>query len=259
MARPKKCNWCSGNIHKVNNKYPDNCPICGTSLWSLPPIEIKLKKLQENYFTTRSEKDFGIFLFEISKLLRNIIVGKLTSSGTIVSDEELEDSVSESLEKVFKLYQKPKFMIRDSFVGYLGQVVLYPMYNEKKKTYQQTVISYHAPLHSKEKTSETDKCLLDVIKKNDYTPLLEQDYYSEVFIKELLNLIDSIYKSACSNVSLTFGYLLSFSIKEFFNNKQSNFFDELFNYYTVEERDYFEKVIILLQDFIKQHEKKSYD
>jgi hypothetical protein len=262
MARPKRCNWCNGNIHKINGTYPDKCPICGTDLWSIPPIELKLKKLQDAYLIDRNEKDFGIFLYEVKKVLRNIIVGKLTSSGTIISDEELEDSISESLEKVIKLYSKPHFFIKDSFIGYLGLVVLYPMYNEKKQTYQKTVTSYHAPINSSTKSQnidDTEKCLLDIIKKKEYTPLLEEEYYSNKLLQEILDFIDIIYLTACSKVSLSFGYLLSFSLKEFFSNKQSNFFDELYNYYTIEERDYFEKIVVLLQNFIRSYEKQSYE
>lgn len=257
MGRPKTCNFCNERIKAVDNIYPKNCPYCGKALWDKSPDEILLHDLQDKYVDTKSEEDFGNFLIAVKLVLRNIILGKLKGSGYIVQDDELDDLILDSLEKVIKLYKKPNFYITDSFVGYFQQVVLYPMYNPKKKDYQQNEISYNTPI--KDNTEKEEKTLLNYLEEMELSHDMDKTIYQDKLIEELLSLVEAFYLKTCEEISPKAGYVLLFALKEFFNNKKDTYFYELFNRYDTNYYSYFEKFVILIKNFIIEYEKESFE
>jgi len=261
MARSKTCNVCEAKIKSdENNIYPKECPHCGSDIWNMPVDEVILHKLQDQYMLYRDDKSFGAFLLGVKKILRNIIIGKLKSNSFIVQDDELDDLILDSLEKIIKLYNKPSFYIKDSFIGYFSQVVLYPMYNPKKKEYQKNEVSYNTPLKTSNTkiTTEDEKTLLNYLEEQELSHDMDKLLYEDKLVFELLNLIEAIYKKTCQELSPQFGYILVFLLKEFFNNKKNSYFIEFFNYYKKDYFEYFEKSIIIIRNYITEYEKEGH-
>ena len=137
MAKRKYiiCCVCKHKYEKIEEVHsPKNCPNCKEPYWRRPIREHELMKLQDEYFIDRLENKYAFdkMIITVEKILHNIIAGKLKSSAVYLEEEKRHDLVMESLLTFMEKYQNPDFKITGSFIGYLNDLVLNPLYNPKK-------------------------------------------------------------------------------------------------------------------------------
>lgn len=152
MAKSKKyitCNTCNHKYLKIQDVHsPVRCPECKELYWRRPIVEKQLMDLQDKYFKDRSNnKPFQEMIIIIEQLLHNLIASKLKSSAVYLEEEKRHDLVMDSLLTFMEKYNKnPDFKITGSFIGYLKDLVLNPLYNPKKKKREQLECSLSTPL-----------------------------------------------------------------------------------------------------------------
>ena len=107
------------------------CPKCGVQYPEKPKDEAFLSMYQNDYLNDKSDENYNKLFTLMSKVTFNIICHKLKSTSSYEDMDDIWDKVQWTLEKIDKYYrEKPNFKIGASFVKYISQVVLYPLYNK---------------------------------------------------------------------------------------------------------------------------------
>ena len=139
------------------------CPKCGAKYPEKPKDEALLSIYQDDYLNDRSERNYNRFFKLLNKVTFNVICHKLKSSSANEEVDDILDKTQWTMEKLTKYYnEKPNFKITTSFVQYLGQVVLYPLYNKDEKEREKNEISIHSSKYKNSK-NEQPKELLDYL------------------------------------------------------------------------------------------------
>jgi len=232
------------------------CPSCGAEFADKPFIEARLHILQKEYLQTRDSKIFGEMLKLMQDITYNQIVSRLRSSGVFLDPEDIKDKVHWGLEKMIILYSNPNFRITTSFIEYIGNVVLYPLYNYKQKDKDENEISMFTPIgHSK--GSDKEYTYFDQLKE---TPVLtgynetEEYFYSESHKEHTINIVNDYIDKVVtiSNKKRDFATALKMAVlfNQYLNKKSEKFFAGWWKTEGITFRDYFEKSVTLLRDTI---------
>lgn len=161
MAGKKKyerCCVCSYELNIIDNPItkenplPELCPSCKTKYWTKPLVERDLMVLQDTYLADPNNRDqeaFNEIIIIVEGLLHNIIASKLKGSAIYLEDEKRHDLVMESLLVFIEKYtNNSNFKIGNSFITYLQQMVLNPLYHPKKKLKDKLETSISTPIGS---------------------------------------------------------------------------------------------------------------
>lgn len=235
------CWKCGGVVRKI--KYSEcaeipKCPHCGVRYPEKPKIEALLTLQQESYLEDRSQSNLNALFFTLHKLTYNIICSKLKHSAMSLSRERIEDMTQWSLMKILSYYkEKPDFKINGSFIGYVSQVVLYPLYNKKDKDMELNEISIDAPIGN---GCDKERNLLDIISlesmnsdimvenrilsRNDYDSMI--DHVGEFIEKMLDTMYDSSEKNG-EKGKFTKVMEMVTAYRHFIFKKHENFFSEI--------------------------------
>lgn len=204
MSKIKYC-WnckCEVPYQFYNNiDYIPKCPKCGVSYPEKPKDEALLSIYQDEYLKDRSEKNFNRLFTLLNRVTFNIIRHKLKANSSYEQLDDIWDKVQWTLEKLMKYYtEKENFKISTSFVQYISQVVLYPLYNKDEKEKKEKEISIHTPKFSNSKNA---KELNDYLSKDTDGGISEAeiniDYETDCdrLVKESIEFIkttiDSLY------------------------------------------------------------------
>jgi DNA-directed RNA polymerase specialized sigma24 family protein len=255
----KKCYFCNVKSSYEYEDEPKVCPSCSRLYWNKPPIEVKLHTLQDEYLLiedpmSRNRKIYGQMFELMYELAYNSICGKLKSSGKHIDEEDILDMAQDTMVKMALYYNRPSFRIDNSFTEYIGQVILYPLYNGPKKEREHNEISYNTII-SGGHDGGNDTELIDLLSETEIIEDLEfyhTDLLKEATIQSLNALIDRIILRTLEHKGYSFSIKLLCMIQHFFNGKTDRFFNHYWKVNPFETRYIFEKTILTLKEYLKK-------
>lgn len=226
------------------------CPRCGCFYPEKPEIEAKLSLAQEEYLNNRTDENLAKLFEPLTKLTFNIICSKLKQSGKSEDPDKINDKVQWTLLKILSYYKdKPEFMIEGSFISYIGQVVLFPLYNKKDKEREVKEMSIYTPLD--EKGAEGKRTLMDkyiednVVEIDDFIFREESKEHTIKMMSEIIaTSIDVLYKqnknfAECLNlVTLLYHYT---------SRKPDRFFSDWWRMSSISLRDNFNSCLEIIK------------
>jgi len=249
----KKCSNCNKVVHYEDDNLPILCPYCEVKYWEMPKNERVLHKLQDQYLETRKESILGEMALIMKKIIKNLVIKKLKESGSYNSQEELEDVVYDSLLKIINYYQsKPDFSIEYSFVGYLSQIILYPLYNAKKKERQSKEISMQTEIGHEGKTITLED---RVMKFQDDSYLSTEDCFfqsvNEVqLITSLSEFLEEVFYIISDKQGLRTAIINWSLVNHYLEGKNERFFNHCWEIYDNSVRDNYEFTLSQLREFL---------
>lgn len=235
MNKIKNC-WNCGyevpyQIYSSINFVP-KCPKCESLYPEKPKDEAMLSIAQDEYLADRSEKNFNKLFKLLNRMTFNVICYKLKVKSSHEQLDDIYDKVQWTLEKLAKYYkEKVDFKVTTSFNKYIGQLVLFPLYNKDEQERQKNEISIHTPKfggvndkNAKELNdylSKTDDGSISEVEKNiDYD--VNQNYLvtkSLDFINETINTLYCYEKSKDTNKEFRNSYNMAELYKFFIYNR----------------------------------------
>jgi len=235
MSKIKNC-WNCGHevpyqIYSSINFVP-KCPKCGSLYPEKPKDEAMLSIAQDEYLADRNEKNFNKLFKLLNQMTFNVICHKLKIKSSHEQWDDIWDKVQWTLEKLAKYYkEKADFKVTTSFNKYIGQLVLFPLYNKDEQERQKTEISIHIPKfgntddkNAKELNdylSKTDDGEISEVEKNiDYE--VNQNYLttkSLEFINQAINALYNNEKSKNTNKEFRNSYDMAELYKFFIYNR----------------------------------------
>ena len=235
MSKIKYC-WNCGHevpyqIYSSINFVP-KCPKCESLYPEKPKDEAMLSIAQDEYLADRSEKNFNKLFKLLNRMTFNVICHKLKVKSSHEQWDDIWDKVQWTLEKLAKYYkEKADFKVTTSFNKYIGQLVLFPLYNKDEQERQKTEISIHTPKfgnvndkNAKELNDylcKTDDGEISEVEKSiDYD--VNQNYLvtkSLEFINETINALYDYEKSKDTNKEFKSCYYMAELYKFFIYNK----------------------------------------
>ena len=236
MNKIKYC-WNCGyevpyQVYSSINFVP-KCPKCESLYPEKPRDEAILSIYQDEYLADRNEKNFNRLFKALNVMTFNVICHKLKVKSSHEQLDDILDKVQWTLEKLAKYYkEKSDFKVTTSFNKYIGQLVLYPLYNKDEQDRQKNEISIHIPMfggavadkNSKELNdylSQTCDGEISEVEKNlDYE--LNQNYLttkSLEFINQTINALYDNEKSKNTNKEFRNSYSMAELYKFFIYNR----------------------------------------
>lgn len=206
MGKIKYCWHCGKEVpyqEYQNIDFIPKCPNCDAKYPEKPRDEALLSIYQDDYLANRTDKNMNRLFNLMSKVTFNVICHKLKSTSSHEDMDEIWDKVQWTLEKITKYYkEKPEFKISTSFVKYISQVILFPLYNKEEQDKQKKEISIHTPKFGGMKdgkkelydylSSETDGGINETENVIDYK--LNQNKILKETVDYVNTVIESLYK-----------------------------------------------------------------
>jgi|WetSurMetagenome_2_1015567.scaffolds.fasta_scaffold06330_12 hypothetical protein len=260
--RKIKCWNCGHALERVvyqEGKPKEICPKCSASYPEKPLKEAALHKLQDEYLITRDNKVLNKMMYYIQEIAYNQICSKLKSSGKFLNEEDIKDKVQWTLLKMTTKYREPDFRISVSFVEYMSQVVLYPLYNYKTKEREQKEISLYTPIYKRGSNDKRDFTLYDKIKELPYldnTNDVENFFYKNIQKENIVNLLKDYIEEVVTISCKLQGYLHTLKLMILFDHyvsstKPSKFYSYWWDKEGLELRDHFEKALFILRNSLR--------
>lgn len=251
-----QCRECNRKFEA--NERLEQCPLCKNKYYDKPDVERKLFTLQDSYYdnfnNADSQKYLTEMIIEIEEIARNSFISILRRKGTFVSREELEDMTNDVVIKMLTYFRRPVFRIEGSFVGYINQVILYPLYNDKKKEKEHKEISLYTTVKT---NSEGKKMTLeDKLKKQNAGYIYSEEWMADkiqedVQINALLDYIEETFYALSFEYSLSDVFRIVSILIHYLEDKPDRLFNYLWSKYDNYLRHIFELSIWELRQFIK--------
>lgn len=235
MSKIKNCWNCGHEVpYQIYSSidFVPKCPKCGSLYPEKPKDEAMLSMAQDEYLVDRNEKNFNKLFKLLNQMTFNVICHKLKIKSSHEQWDDIWDKVQWTLEKLAKYYkEKADFKVTTSFNKYIGQLVLFPLYNKDEQERQKTEISIHIPKfgntddkNAKELNdylSKTDDGEISEVEKNiDYE--VNQNYLttkSLEFINQTINALYNNEKSKNTNKEFRNSYDMAELYKFFIYNR----------------------------------------
>ena len=208
MNKIKYC-WNCGyevpyQVYSSINFVP-KCPKCESLYPEKPRDEAILSIYQDEYLADRSEKNFNRLFKALNVMTFNVICHKLKVKSSHEQLDDILDKVQWTLEKLAKYYkEKSDFKVTTSFNKYIGQLVLYPLYNKDEQERQKNEISIHIPMFGGAVGDKNSKELNDYLSKKDDGEISEveknidyeinQNHLNVESLKFINGIINSLYE-----------------------------------------------------------------
>ena len=204
MGKIKYCWNCNNEVpyqEYDNIKFVPKCKKCGALYPEKPKDEALLSIYQDEYLKNRTDKNLNKLFNLMSKVTFNVICHKLKCTSSHEELDDIWDKTQWTLEKLTKYYkEKPDFKITTSFVQYIGQVILYPLYNKDEQDKQKKEISIHTPKYNNSK-DKNNKELFDYLSKdtdggiNETENTIDYRVTQNHLVIESMNYINTVIKS----------------------------------------------------------------
>lgn len=231
--------------------YIPKCPKCKCNYPEKPKLEAKLTEYQDEYLKDRTQKNLNKLFSPMREMIFNLICSKLKKKGQCRTYEDIEDMVSWTLCKLVSYYTtKPEFKISGSFVGYISEVIKYPLYNEKDKEKTENEISMFEPLNEDSDETIIDKLSNDVYEFDVLKVLGESE--SNLTVINIMDFVKTsitmMYKVSNDKNKFSKSLNLMILMNHFFNQKTNRFFSEWWKMSDISLRDNFIKCTDILKD-----------
>ena len=269
MGKTKYCWNCKTEVPYQEYEKIDfvpTCPKCGAKYPEKPRDEALLSIYQDDYLNDRSEKNYNKFFKLLNKVTFNVICHKLKSSSSHECIDDILDKTQWTMEKLTKYYtEKEDFKITTSFVKYLGQVVLYPLYNKDEKEKDEKEISIHSSKYKNSK-GEQPKELLDYLSSDSDGGIdkceeklnydISKNHLIDESVEFITSVIDTLYEHEKNNTSSAFRdsyYMAKFY--EFFIKGQSEerIVEDIMNSVDYSLIEKFDDSKLLYKDILMKH------
>lgn len=236
MSKIKYCWNCGHEVpYQIYSSidFVPKCPKCESLYPEKPKDEALLSIAQDEYLADRNEKNFNKLFKLLNRMTFNVICHKLKIKSSHEQLEDIWDKVQWTLEKLAKYYiEKADFKITTSFNSYIGQLVLYPLYNKDEQERQENEISIHIPMFGGTIGDKNCKELNDYLSKSSDGGLSEiemnlsyednQNYLTKKsleFIKQTINALYDYEKSKNTNKEFRNSYNMAELYKFFIYNR----------------------------------------
>ena len=247
-------------IYKNMSEIP-KCSNCGVLYPEKKKLEAELTLKQDKYLKTRSKKDMEDLFADIPKLTFNLICKVLKKQQIVLEPEIIWDKANWTVMTLISYYKnKPNFKIEGSFVGYISQMILYPIFNQNEIKKNKTEISIENTVGNN--NSNDSKTIEDFICSNtmniDYSSDVEKDILAEEKKKELPIIITNFiseflnkaYKDNIINLNETYELYVLFDL--FVKRRTLTYFNEAFKSSKPKIQDIWEKMISVLCEKLRE-------
>ncbi len=249
------CTNCQSDIQITQEEIPEVCPKCNVKYFDKPINERKLHILQDQYLASRDESILAEMVILMEEIIKNLIHKNL--KGSYVPDREnlVDDATNDSLLKILEYYKnKPEFYIENSFVGYLSQVILYPLYNTKKKEREHHEISLSSPVSSSADNNQTLEDKLSVEYHDESFTYEEDRIHNEDHKRDLRSSIEEflglIFKTILDRQGLRIAVINWSLLNHYLDNKEDRFFSSCWNRYDNSIKNNYDLSLYQLRQFI---------
>ena len=257
------CWQCGGEVKKqdyTNLTFIPKCPHCGASYPEKPILEAKLTIYQDEFLKNRTQSNFNRLFNPLYDLIFNIICSKLKKSVARIPRDSIEDMVQWTLMKVASYYrEKPDFKVTGSFTSYLGQVVLYPLYNKVDRVREEKEISIYTQVNST--NEERAKTILDELSEETEDTFeinmlnkLSQDRVVEnatKFIGKAFNILYWQHKNKNNTKAFSKVVELASLYRNYMNKKNERYYRELNKTCSPDLRENFFRSLSVLKDYLR--------
>ena len=262
-TRKKKklvCWKCHTELFNSDSTINYLCPHCNAEYSNKPINEAKLSILQDQYLLTRDNKVLDKMLTIMQGIVYNLICSKLKASGKYLEEEDILDKVQWTLWKMITYYKRDSFKISVSFIEYLSQVVLYPLYNYKTKNRDIKEISIFTPVGKEADGKE--QTLLDKMQAETYLDGyfdVENYFFKNIEIENTVKLVKDYVKSVITIANEKKGFSSSLKMlilyNHYFNKRSDRFFSKWWEKEGFDFRDQWEKSLSLLREVLYESAK----
>ena len=236
MSKIKYCWNCNHEVpYQIysNIDFIPKCSKCGSLYPEKPKDEAMLSIYQDEYLADRNTYNYNRLFKALNVMTFNVICHKLKIKSSHEQLDDILDKVQWTLEKLAKYYnEKPDFKVTTSFNKYIGQLVLYPLYNKDEQERQKNEISIHIPMFGGSVNDKNSKELNDYLSQTNDGGLSEvemnlsyednQNYLTKKsveFIKQTINTLYDYEKSKGENKEFRSSYNMAELYKFFIYNQ----------------------------------------
>jgi hypothetical protein len=240
--------------HSLRYK-PEVCPTCNHKYSMKPPLEYKLFCLQEKYFKNRNDRAVANQFFTVIakytyRLLLKKIKGKLSLDKRIVTDK-----VFYTTAKLFGYYNKPFFVIENSFAGYINWVLLDALYNHKRRRDED-----HDSLNDLLKDGKSE--VLDNLVAIGYCTIVDTHRDAEIevlaknkfVIHKIIDIIDTMSELLKSMEDYETYYLFLLGMYFFLNKENDIFMNKYYAHVGTDITLYIKKTIGIIYERLRNSE-----
>ena len=171
MSKIKYCWNCNHEVpYQIysNIDFIPKCSKCGSLYPEKPKDEAMLSIYQDEYLADRNAYNYNRLFKALNTMTFNVICHKLKTKSSHEQLDDILDKVQWTLEKLAKYYnEKPDFKVTTSFNKYIGQLVLYPLYNKDEQERQKNEISIHIPMFGGSVNDKNSKELNDYLSQTN--------------------------------------------------------------------------------------------
>jgi len=258
MEKKRSCWHCRKPISNSERTYNFICPHCKSNFADKPKNEALLHVYQAEFLLSRDEEVFSKMMVMIKDIAYNQICAKLKQSGKFLLEEDLEDKISWTVWKMISLYSQPDFKITSSFIDYIGQVVLYPLYNYKLQDKEQYEISLYTPINNSS-NNKKENTLYDVMKETtilESAGEVENFFYKEIEKENLISTVNDFIDAMVTTVYKRKGFAYALKmitlIDYFFQEKNNKLFTNWWDVEGLEFKKAFDNIVLLFRDSIRE-------
>lgn len=236
MSKIKYCWNCNHEVpYQIysNIDFIPKCSKCGSLYPEKPKDEAMLSIYQDEYLADRNAYNYNRLFKALNTMTFNVICHKLKTKSSHEQLDDILDKVQWTLEKLAKYYnEKPDFKVTTSFNKYIGQLVLYPLYNKDEQERQKNEISIHIPMFGGSVNDKNSKELNDYLSQTNDGELNEVekkiDYDNDKnyivnksldFINKSVNVLYDYEKSKNEGKEFRNSYYMTELYKFFIYNK----------------------------------------
>lgn len=251
------CKLCKKDFERYHK--PETCPYCNEKFYDKPENERILFHLQDKYYTyfdnpSLSQEYLSKMIIMIEEISRNLLISNLKKKGTFVSKEEIEDMTSDVVLKMLEYFRRPSFRIGDSFTGYIKQVILYPLYNKRKKLREKMEVSLFQTI--KKDAEGKELTLQDKLKKQNAGYIYSEEwmidrFQEDVQTKGMMEYIETIFTSITTEIDIYTALRTTLSITNYIEDKPEKLFDYIWSKQSNDERVIFSKAVWTIREFIQ--------
>lgn len=252
----RKCRHCGDLVTFYHGEKMTICPSCGQGDYIKPETETTLFLLQKEWMEKKDKKILGEMYIILIKYVKSKI--KKILNGVVLYDEDkLEEKAIDSVNLLMEYYlTKEDFFIQTSFMGYITRQINSTLYN-KSVRFADSIESLNYIIDESNKKELGENLKLDPVYEQQMTDDFIFNENNEVdLVNGVCKLVADIHEEILKNHSNYLSLTTLVGIFHYMNRcgdeYKNNFYDK---YGRNKVKTYTEQAMMIIMDFIKDHEK----